>query len=118
MTSVADRATPNLPSRDLDATAAFYGRLGFNVTFQDKGWLILERGQLQPEFFPHVEIDPLTTIASCCLRIADVDALHEAFTAVGLPNVGRLRASPALLITPGEFASAPWLIRTAICCAA
>src|SRR2546428_13438211 len=37
---MVDRATPNLPSRDLDATARFYARLGFVEKFHDEGWMI------------------------------------------------------------------------------
>lgn len=62
---MADYATPNLPSRDLGRTAAFYGRLGFDVGFKDEGWMILSRGSLQIEFFPF-KIDPRRSIASCC----------------------------------------------------
>ena len=82
----AGRATPNLPSRDLSATAAFYGQLGFHVAFVDDTWLILERGALQIEFFPWPELDPRTTIASCCLRVGDVDALYAAFATAGLAS--------------------------------
>jgi hypothetical protein len=32
-----DRATPNLPSANLDRTAGFYRRLGFAVGFKDDG---------------------------------------------------------------------------------
>ena len=49
---MVDRATPNLPSRDLDATVAFYAALGFTTTYSSPGWLILERGSLMLEFFP------------------------------------------------------------------
>src|SRR6266702_3173510 len=53
---MVDRATPNFPSRDLDATARFYPRL-----------------------------DPRVNIASCCLRVSDARALHAAFAGAGLP---------------------------------
>ncbi len=32
---MTDQATPNLPSRDFDSTAAFYERLGFGIVFRD-----------------------------------------------------------------------------------
>ena len=86
---MADRATPNLPSRDLAATSQFYARLGFRETFRDEGWLILERGPLQIEFFPWPDHNPKKHLASCCLRVADLDLLHQAFSAVGLPTTGR-----------------------------
>jgi catechol 2,3-dioxygenase-like lactoylglutathione lyase family enzyme len=82
---MADHATPNLPSRDLEATAAFFGAIGFAVTYRDPGWLILERGGLKVEFFPDPAMDPASTAASCCLRVDDVDALYAACLGAGLP---------------------------------
>jgi catechol 2,3-dioxygenase-like lactoylglutathione lyase family enzyme len=83
---VTDLATPTLPSRDLIATAAFYARLGFREVFRDAGWLVLERASLQIEFFPHPTLDPQANYAGCCLRVADVNALHAAFSSAGLPT--------------------------------
>lgn len=83
---MADRASPNLPSRDFGATASFYGRLGFSVAWRDEGWLILKRGSLLLEFFSHPELDPAESWFSCCLRLDDVSALFEAALAVGIPE--------------------------------
>ncbi|MEO0462138.1 MAG: bleomycin resistance protein [Pseudomonadota bacterium] len=80
-----DLATPNLPSRDFDATKAFYGKLGFERTYRDDGWMILKRGGLVLEFFPHPELDPLTSWFSCCLRLEDLDTMVGAITAAGVP---------------------------------
>ncbi|GHL45048.1 hypothetical protein ECZU28_50430 [Escherichia coli] len=55
---MTDQATPNLPSRDFDSTAAFYERLGFGIVFRDAGWMILQRGDLMLEFFAHPGLDP------------------------------------------------------------
>jgi catechol 2,3-dioxygenase-like lactoylglutathione lyase family enzyme len=77
-----DRATPNLPSSDLDRTAAFYQRLGFAGQFKDDGWMILGRGSIILEFFP-MAADPKAMTGSACLRVDDLDALHVAFGAVG-----------------------------------
>nr|UBL09574.1 ble (bleomycin resistance) [Enterobacter cloacae] len=49
---MADHVTPNLPSRDFDVTEAFYAKLGFATSWKDRGWMILQRGGLQLEFFP------------------------------------------------------------------
>ncbi|WP_462235793.1 bleomycin resistance protein [Nostocoides australiense] len=73
-----DRATPNLPTRDMDATVAFYAALGFDVGFRDEAWLVLYRGDLMLEFFPFPEVDPQTSSFSCCLRVDDLDALVAA----------------------------------------
>lgn len=71
-----DHATPNLPSRDFDATVAFYERLGFRLRFRDTGWMILEREGLVLEFLRHPELDPLTSWFSCCLRLDDLAGFY------------------------------------------
>jgi catechol 2,3-dioxygenase-like lactoylglutathione lyase family enzyme len=86
---MSDRATPNLPSRDLAATVRFYAALGFEERFRDDGWLILERGPLLLEFFPHPALEPRANYAGSCLRVADAGALHAAFARVGLPTDAR-----------------------------
>ena len=83
---MVDHATPNLPSRDLDATTRFYAALGFEATYRDPGWLILERGALKLEFFPDPSVDPASTAAGCCLRVDDVDELYAACAAADLPE--------------------------------
>ncbi|MBB1514327.1 hypothetical protein H5399_17230 [Tessaracoccus sp. MC1627] len=83
---MADHATPNLPSRDLEATVDFYGRLGFTVLFQDSGWLILERRGLVLEFFPDGELDPAASSFGACLRLDDVDAFYTACLGAGIPE--------------------------------
>ncbi|MGH8713065.1 MAG: VOC family protein [Casimicrobiaceae bacterium] len=90
-----DRATPNLPSRDLDATEAFYGRLGFKLTFKDDGWMILERGAIVLEFFP-AAVNPRTTTGSACVRVDDLDALHADFSITGQVNAF-CRTTPGVL---------------------
>ena len=82
---MVDRATPNLPSRDFDATVAFYAGLGFGEGYRDRGWLILERGGLMLEFFPDPDLDPASSAAGCCLRVDDVDELYAACVGAGLP---------------------------------
>jgi len=84
--SVHDRAVPNLPSRDFDATEAFYAGFGFDRAFRDDHWMILRRGGLQLEFFPFPELDPRTSSFRCTLRVSEVDELAEAITAAGVPD--------------------------------
>jgi catechol 2,3-dioxygenase-like lactoylglutathione lyase family enzyme len=91
---VSDRAVPNLPSRDLNATSAFYQELGFSEVFHDPTWLILKRGDLQLEFFPRADLDVSGNWFSCCLRVSDLDTLYSAFRAAGVPE--RRRGQPSL----------------------
>ena len=65
---MVDRATPNLPSRDFDTTAAFFADLRFATDYRDSGWMILSRGEVSLEFFPFPQLDPATSAFSCCLR--------------------------------------------------
>lgn len=83
---MADRITANLPARDLAATSAFYDRLGFSETFRDDGWMILRRGPLMLEFFPHPEVDPWSSWFSACIRVDDPDALLAEWRQAGLPS--------------------------------
>ena len=80
---MADHVTPNLPSRDFDVTEAFYAKLGFATSWKDRGWMILQRGGLQLEFFPYPDLDPATSSFGCCLRLDDLDAM------VALVNAAR-----------------------------
>ncbi len=82
---MADHAVPTLPSRDLGATDAFYARLGFVEQYRDAGWLIMSRGELTLEFFPHRDLNPSTSDHQANLRVDDLDALHTTFAESGIP---------------------------------
>ena len=83
---MTDAATPNLPSRAFDATASFYGPLGFAETWRDAGWMILKRGDLVVEFFPYPDLDPTTSSFGCCFRMDDVDAFYAVGISAGIPE--------------------------------
>lgn len=82
------RITANLPSRSFDDTERFYAALGFERAFRDEDWMILARGPLEIEFFPHPELDPATSWFGACVRVDDVDALHGAWGRAGVPADG------------------------------
>lgn len=86
---MSDLATPNLPSRNFDATAAFYAQLGFECGYRDHGWMILHRGpmgsRLSLEFFPHPDLDPYQSWFSCCLRLDDLAATMQLLEASDIP---------------------------------
>jgi catechol 2,3-dioxygenase-like lactoylglutathione lyase family enzyme len=81
---MADHATPNLPSRDFEATSRFYGALGFAESWRDEGWMILRRGGLTLEFFPYPDLEPLESWFSCCLRLDELERFYAACQAAGL----------------------------------
>lgn len=89
VTCMVDRATPNLPSRDFDATAAFFAAVGFITVFRDQGWMILVRGDVTLEFFPHPNLDAASSSFSCCLRLDDVDGFFEECLDARIPESSR-----------------------------
>ncbi|SEW22637.1 hypothetical protein SAMN05444851_2284 [Aliiroseovarius sediminilitoris] len=72
--------TANLPSRSFDATLTFYEGLGFRLVWRSDGWMILEKAGMKVEFFPHSDLDPKASWFSACLRLPDVDALHDEWS--------------------------------------
>ena len=83
---MADAATPNLPSRDFAATAAFYSKLGFEQDYRSDGWMILSRGGVMLEFFPWPDLDPYQSSFSCCLRLDDLVGMMAQVEASGVPD--------------------------------
>lgn len=81
-----DRVTANLPSRDFDATEAFYGRMGFARAYRDDHWMILTRAGMELEFFPHPDLDPTASWFSACVRVDDLEAHYAAWRDLGLPE--------------------------------
>ena len=81
-------AVPILPSRDLRESLAFYERLGFEsrgAPPERWGYLIVGRGGVELHFYDAPDVDPLTTAASCYVRVADAAALHEEWQRIGVP---------------------------------
>jgi hypothetical protein len=84
---VAEYAVPILPSRDLRETMNFYLRLGFEnrgAPPEEWDYLIIGRGDIELHFYGDPKVDPLTTSASCYLRVADADALHDEWQRAGV----------------------------------
>lgn len=101
-----DIATPNLPSRDFDATEAFYAQLGFECGYKDGGWMILHRGpqgnRAVLEFFPYPDLDPSLSSFSCCIRLDDLPAMMGQLDAsdipqghIGIPRFGAPNREPS-----------------------
>jgi catechol 2,3-dioxygenase-like lactoylglutathione lyase family enzyme len=91
-------ACPILPCLDLDATIRFYGTLGFRLVYEQQApdpYAIVELHGVEIHFFVHPELDPATSVASCYLRVGDVDRVERAWSALGLPATGIPRLEPA-----------------------
>ncbi len=91
-----DHATPNLPSRSFADTSHFYAQLGFEEGWRDEGWMILNRGALKLEFFPHPELKPAESWFSCCLRLDDLAGFYALCLEAGVPETrfGQPRLQP------------------------
>ena len=100
---MSNQATPNLPSRDFEATSRFYARLGFCESWRDAAWMILNRGTLTLEFFPYPDLDPKTSSFGACLRLDDLDAFYTICQQAGLPvtTTGHPRLEPPRLEPSG-----------------
>lgn len=103
---MADRAVPNLPSRDFAATVAFYGGFGFEPTYRDDGWAIMRRGELQLEFFAFAELVPEESSFMCSIRVDDLDELYRQIADSGVveKTVGHPRLHPVRMQSWGQRA--------------
>lgn len=98
---MGDHAIPNLPSRDLDTTVAFYGGFGFVVVGRDEGWLSLRRGGIRLEFFRFPELEPARSSFMCSIRVDDVETLYRQIAesgvsegTIGFPRLHPIRMQP------------------------
>jgi catechol 2,3-dioxygenase-like lactoylglutathione lyase family enzyme len=85
----AESAVPILPSRDLEETLEFYSRLGFELRgapIEKYRYLVIGRGSIELHFWDAPDVDPLTTDASCYIRVDDADALHREWQGVGIQS--------------------------------
>lgn len=64
--------------------------------------MILRRGGLTLEFFPHPDLDPGESSFGCCLRVDDLAGLYKVLKDAGLPEQ---RSSQPRLSAPAVEAS-------------
>ncbi|MFG6447709.1 bleomycin resistance protein [Roseateles sp. BYS180W] len=106
MTEV-DRSIPVLPAKSMEATLAFYRRLGFDAevvsTPPAPDYAIADRGTLEIHFFLHEDLLPQQSAFGCYFRVNDVDALYREYAALGLPKTGM----PRII----ELEDKPWGMR-------
>jgi catechol 2,3-dioxygenase-like lactoylglutathione lyase family enzyme len=99
-------AIPILPCRDLDATLAFYGVLGFTLDFEQlepSPYAIVSFADAELHFFAAPELDARGALAAAYLRVTDADAVHRVWSQLGLPAQG----APSL----SEIADREWGMR-------
>ncbi len=80
---------PILPSRDLDATRAFWDRLGFrDAGERHDDYLILARDGVELHFFRWPDHDPSQCYVGAYLRVSGPDALDTEWGALNLSETG------------------------------
>jgi len=90
-------AIPILPCRDLDRTLAFYGALGFSLDFEQlepAPYAIVSFDEAELHFFVRPELEPPSVISGGYLRIENADAIHRAWSRLGLPASGAPSLGP------------------------
>ena len=79
-----ERTVPLLPCASIDDIIAFYGVLGFRITYQQRkpyACVGVQREDLQLQFFEIAGFDPEQSYGSCLVITADIEGLHRAFVA-------------------------------------
>ena len=100
-----DLAIPILPSRSIEATVAFYKRLGFEGGAHEfnTSYAILHRGAIELHFFSHEDLVPAGSSAGCYLRVLDVESFYSDCLSGNLPSHGIPRMD--------ELEDKPWGLR-------
>lgn len=102
---MTETTIPILPCRSIDETLAFYGALGFGVTYRQKRpntYAVVERGGIGLHFFVLRGLDPASSYSTCYVSVTDIDGLYEAFRdglrqafgrlpSRGVPRIGALK---------------------------
>src|SRR6218665_2723904 len=73
---------PCLPCTSLDATAEFYGLLGFELTYRQNSpnlYGVLERGRCALHVFGLKELKPEANFTCCLVLVDEVESLHATF---------------------------------------
>ena len=78
------RVAPIFPVRDLEASEAFYERLGFATRRHDDGYGYAERERLRIHLRRSPELDPFANPCSAFVATGAVDDLHAEWLACDL----------------------------------
>ncbi len=88
------RCIPVLASLDIAESAAFYTKqLGFAVLYQQAGYLIVKRDDMELHFWK-TEDRQFSENTSCYIRGGQVGTLHAEFAARGVPRVSPFEVRP------------------------
>jgi catechol 2,3-dioxygenase-like lactoylglutathione lyase family enzyme len=88
---------PKLPSRNLEATKAYYQNvLDFKAIGQYPDYLLLQKAQLEIHFFLYEDLNPKENYGQCYVRVSGAEALYlEVVNRKGIfPKLGHLEMKP------------------------
>lgn len=106
--SVLEQVCPILPSRNFDATDAFYGALGFTTQLRiEDEYLIVNRDRVEIHFFHAPQHVAAESDHGAYIRPSDVDAFSRAAERLDLPRAG---AFPKFVPAQDK----PWGMREAV----
>ncbi|BCJ67696.1 hypothetical protein GCM10009779_31170 [Polymorphospora rubra] len=102
---MAEKTIPLLTCAQISPVSDFYTALGFEVTYLQKApypYLVVERGDIELQFFGMKGFDPATSLGGCYVLTDDVDTRYEEFRSGlkgfygriptrGIPRIGPLR---------------------------
>ncbi len=98
MGSLRGETIPILAARNVDETAAFYGRLGFEVLarYDQFGptYLLLRRDDVELHFVHTPDVDPEESSGGCYLRLDDAQAVYDEWEPLGLAEIHAPRDTP------------------------
>ena len=98
MGSLSGATIPILASRDVEETAAFYRRLGFDLLarYDEFGptYLLLRRDDVELHFVHSPEVDPSESSGGCYLRLDDAQAVYDEWAPLALPEIHPPRDTP------------------------
>lgn len=84
-------AIPILSSADLDRTAAFYQRLGLQVTGRYDGYLVLNAGPAEMHF---TSVGDLAAPGQAFVHVTDAGRLWKQLKSAAVPGIGPVQEQP------------------------
>jgi catechol 2,3-dioxygenase-like lactoylglutathione lyase family enzyme len=76
---------PKLPTRNPEATKAFYSeKLGFTLIGDYGDYLLLQRENVEIHFFLHQTLVPQENYGQVYIRVQEIESLYKAFQKAGI----------------------------------
>jgi catechol 2,3-dioxygenase-like lactoylglutathione lyase family enzyme len=68
---------PRFLVHNMEQALAFYGQLGFQTTYHDEGFAIIERDGVNLHF--NYSSDPPTSYSVCWIAVSNIDTLYQQY---------------------------------------